>query len=88
MHHPVVKELTLKTIKELGTCQKIEIVEGVIDKLISEGHIAHLYPSERSIVHGLISLGWDCSQLKKAKLIGNNGKGGAYARWFPMEVSS
>tara|TARA_B100000945_G_scaffold40908_1_gene27467 strand:+ start:370 stop:645 length:276 start_codon:yes stop_codon:yes gene_type:complete len=83
MHHPTIREFTLETIEELGICKKIEIVNLVIDKLIQNNNLPHLYGRERDIIHGLISLGWDMSNLKDEGLVNNNGKRGAKARWYP-----
>ena len=84
MHHPTIREFTLETIEELGTCKKIEIVNLVIDKLVQSNNLPHLYNRERDIIHGLISLGWDMANLKDEGLVNNNGKRGAKARWYPL----
>ena len=82
MRNPLVKKLTFEAVKELGVSRKYDIVEKVIDNLIKMGLLPHLYDRERSVIHGLISLGWDMSDLREENIIANNGRRGQKCLWF------
>ena len=44
-----------------------------------------LSKTQREYLHGLIVLGFSMQDLKKGKLVYNNGKGGAACRWYISE---
>ena len=82
MRNPLVKKLTHEAVKELGVSRKYDIVNYVIDSLIKLRLLPNLYRRERSIIHGLISLGWDMSDLREENIIANNGRRGQKCLWF------
>ena len=82
MRNPLVKKLTLEAVKELGVSRKYDIVNYVIDSLIKLRLLPNLYRRERLIIHGLISLGWDMSDLREENIIANNGRRGQKCLWF------
>ena len=82
MRNPLVKKLTLEAVKELGMSRKYDIVNNVIDSLIKLRLLPNLYKRERLIIHGLISLGWDMSDLREENIIANNGRRGQKCLWF------
>ena len=82
MRNPLVKKLTLEAVKELGVSRKYDIVNYVIDSLIKLRLLPNLYRRERFIIHGLISLGLDMSDLREENIIANNGRRGQKCLWF------
>ena len=82
MRNPLVKKLTLEAIEVLGESRKFDIVEYVINRLMKMRLLPNLYRHERIILHGLISLGWDMSDLKDDKIVANNGRRGQKCLWF------
>ena len=82
MRNPLVKKLTHEAVKELGVSRKYDIVNHVIDSLIKLRLLPNLYRRERFIIHGLISLGWDMSDLREENIIANNGRRGQKCLWF------
>ena len=84
MKHPKINQFTLESIGE-GITKKHDISEKVFDKMEQSNIFPTLSKTQREYLHGLIVLGFSMQDLKKGKLVYNNGKGGAACRWYISE---